>query len=1088
LTSLTVSGTSAINTTSVTTTSGGQMYSGAVSLGASVIFTGDAGTLIHFGSTLGGGATARDVVITNANAEFDGDVGGAGNLVSSLSVDGTTTMGTIIRTSGAQTYTGAVTLDADSSTITGAGALLFSSSVDGAQVLTIQDGSSTGDVTFAGALGATTLTGLVVGAGAFDIAINGGGTVTNAITFQHTGDLTITNGLTVTGGMTSAGPGTNTFAGTVASGGGAAQDIVLDDLNVGTGGLVIDTDLGTLDVSGTVTIPATLTLDLESSQFDIDTLSNNSVLRLTGEQTTHTIANHDVDSGIIEYYGAGGGTVFASGLLSAGYNYYNLRIAGAGTFFLEDDVYIANDLSITGGALDASTDGTDANSRDISVGRNWSSIAGFTDFIPRSGTVEFLGNDVHISGDNEWYIFLCTIDNARIYFENARTQRILPYGVFWIRATSDANRIRLDRENDSGTPSNPPLTPAEDNLFWFFDLRPNATLNMNWVEVFYSNARASPINVPANVRANYLVDPEEPLFDIPRYDYKWLFKLFALYSYTEDTDYNGKLDRLRITTESGINNDFSDFEIEVDGYEIDRTGGTNGYERAGSLNRTLYVYLVEKNYNDTGVRPQWHVARNTSLRDLSTGVRPFGTLETGTSDYMIPGDTAWPSFGYTLNLPQLGQQFIHLSEYVVTAGGATPSGPDLGLSGVPTFVTSYGNGVSEACGPGTVYGTGALLSGINNISITPTLRDMGVAPVWYSEYTGQSPSPPNPSYPPASGYGADPDAYATSGTRPAFEIQRGGSGATAHRVSDVLISVQPSSVVGSWSQANPDSYFVWPIFAIDQVRTTLTDAQIENLTPAQTAAQGIGLIRAFDGTQWLRDQDWRMQARTNAGVGAPSIIYDSNVEAAFVGAASGLWLPEHEETDFSGIDGFPNAPAYGGDPSGPTAGTTAGANLYEWNFSASDPKVFSVAHFDFWFRIAGAPADLYAGRLAIEADATAIPADWFRRVRPFSLDIHDVTLQKGGVSILNNVIDPTRGDTARISYQLASEGAVTITVFTLDGDVVRRLVNQRLTAGDYATSWDGRNLAGDAVARGVYFVRVVAPGIDEIRKVLVVRR
>jgi flagellar hook assembly protein FlgD len=65
---------------------------------------------------------------------------------------------------------------------------------------------------------------------------------------------------------------------------------------------------------------------------------------------------------------------------------------------------------------------------------------------------------------------------------------------------------------------------------------------------------------------------------------------------------------------------------------------------------------------------------------------------------------------------------------------------------------------------------------------------------------------------------------------------------------------------------------------------------------------------------------------------------------------------------------------------------------------------------------------------------------------------------------------------------------VTITVFTLDGDVVARLANSSSqAAGDYVVSWNGRNLSGAAVARGLYFVRIVAPGLDEIRKVLVVR-
>ena len=35
--------------------------------------------------------------------------------------------------------------------------------------------------------------------------------------------------------------------------------------------------------------------------------------------------------------------------------------------------------------------------------------------------------------------------------------------------------------------------------------------------------------------------------------------------------------------------------------------------------------------------------------------------------------------------------------------------------------------------------------------------------------------------------------------------------------------------------------------------------------------------------------------------------------------------------------------------------------------------------------------------------------------------------------------------------------------------------------------WNGTNNSGNAVARGIYFIRVVGPGIDETRKVMVVK-
>jgi flagellar hook assembly protein FlgD len=64
---------------------------------------------------------------------------------------------------------------------------------------------------------------------------------------------------------------------------------------------------------------------------------------------------------------------------------------------------------------------------------------------------------------------------------------------------------------------------------------------------------------------------------------------------------------------------------------------------------------------------------------------------------------------------------------------------------------------------------------------------------------------------------------------------------------------------------------------------------------------------------------------------------------------------------------------------------------------------------------------------------------------------------------------------------------VTILVFTLDGDVVKALHRGRLGAGTYTFTWNGTNAGGNPVARGMYFIRVVGPGIDEIRKVMVIK-
>ena len=62
-----------------------------------------------------------------------------------------------------------------------------------------------------------------------------------------------------------------------------------------------------------------------------------------------------------------------------------------------------------------------------------------------------------------------------------------------------------------------------------------------------------------------------------------------------------------------------------------------------------------------------------------------------------------------------------------------------------------------------------------------------------------------------------------------------------------------------------------------------------------------------------------------------------------------------------------------------------------------------------------------------------------------------------------------------------------MTVFDLSGSIVNVLLRASQGPGSHAVTWDGKNRGGRAVARGLYFIKIVSPDADEIRKVLVVR-
>ncbi len=98
-----------------------------------------------------------------------------------------------------------------------------------------------------------------------------------------------------------------------------------------------------------------------------------------------------------------------------------------------------------------------------------------------------------------------------------------------------------------------------------------------------------------------------------------------------------------------------------------------------------------------------------------------------------------------------------------------------------------------------------------------------------------------------------------------------------------------------------------------------------------------------------------------------------------------------------------------------------------------------------------------------------------------------VQKQKGGVSIFDNVLDPYKGQETIIAAHLQKPGMLTIQIMSLDGSIIRTIERSYKAAGDHIYFWDGKNNGGNPVARGIYFVRIAGPDIDEIRKILVVK-
>lgn len=262
--------------------------------------------------------------------------------------------------------------------------------------------------------------------------------------------------------------------------------------------------------------------------------------------------------------------------------------------------------------------------------------------------------------------------------------------------------------------------------------------------------------------------------------------------------------------------------------------------------------------------------------------------------------------------------------------------------------------------------------------------------------------------------------------------------------------------------------------ALPPATRRITDVAIEAVVPT-SAVEAPGstgnvlgdfrVVRAFDGTEAIAATDITLQARLAA-------------EALGARETELLVIPDPASEDYWSLDEIPGLIASSDVNAVGSRIEPFEAEGRELSFliPQDNPAIQDGTTLQFQFRMDG----LNVARLTNPADP--------RSLVPWSLLLGAGFIeQRGNVTILNNVIYPARDDRSILAYELSRPGMTTVTVFSLDGALVRTLHRGRLPAGMHRAVWDGRNNSGQSVARGIYFIRVVAPGIDEYRKVMVVR-
>jgi hypothetical protein len=89
-------------------------------------------------------------------------------------------------------------------------------------------------------------------------------------------------------------------------------------------------------------------------------------------------------------------------------------------------------------------------------------------------------------------------------------------------------------------------------------------------------------------------------------------------------------------------------------------------------------------------------------------------------------------------------------------------------------------------------------------------------------------------------------------------------------------------------------------------------------------------------------------------------------------------------------------------------------------------------------------------------------------------------------SLMQNTPNPFNPSTV-IGFNVNAGGKVLLEIYDVRGRRIRRLMDDRLGAGKYQVTWDGKDDRGRALPSGVYLYRLEASGDRFTRKMLLAK-
>lgn len=105
---------------------------------------------------------------------------------------------------------------------------------------------------------------------------------------------------------------------------------------------------------------------------------------------------------------------------------------------------------------------------------------------------------------------------------------------------------------------------------------------------------------------------------------------------------------------------------------------------------------------------------------------------------------------------------------------------------------------------------------------------------------------------------------------------------------------------------------------------------------------------------------------------------------------------------------------------------------------------------------------------------------------PLSTGVEDVAEIPSSYRLLNNYPNPFNPSTV-ITFEIPQSENVSLKVFNINGQLIRTLTNENLTAGKYEKTWNGKNEIGNEVSSGIYIYRLTAGKFDRSARMVLMK-